>query len=112
MNFLFSLVSWIFFLHTSGNINAIREVRYTKSFFNTNFKNRKITEEIFISYQLKSKLQCVSLCHETTNCLSVSHNSVTQTCLLFDKDFTDASTTAYAVEVGWQYFYVIKGKYK
>lgn len=77
---------------------------------NTEFTDIKITEQYLNTVVRPCLLSCSVLCFENTNCLSFSYNRKTQECELWEDDFIDIGITRSSPEVGWRYYYIIRGK--
>lgn len=76
---------------------------------NDAFNDRKILEREISLTLTRSLIECGYICDAKDLCLSYGHNEITQTCVLYDKDFTDIGSTQ--IEDGWFYFHVIRGEY-
>lgn len=98
----------LFFLHIQYVVCLL--LRTGVGLKNTEFTDFKITEQHLNAVVRPCLLSCSVLCFENTNCLSFSYNRKTQKCELWEDDFIDIGITRSSPEVGWRYYYIIRGK--
>lgn len=85
------------------------ESRILRGFQDAAMKNRVFDAPPLTETARRSKIQCVDACSTVPACISLLYNTVTQSCRLYDKDFTQDDPAH--TEGHWDYFYIIRGKY-
>ena len=98
------------FIYKQWFSEAESNIKSSKCISNSDFDGFKILEKHIDSFQSFSLIRCSSLCTETDACLSFAYNDKALTCVMYDTDFTDISSTQKVIESGWQYSYLIKSE--
>lgn len=82
----------------------------SRSITNFDFINVKIIENYIRTIYSISAIECSIQCTGNELCISYGYNEISETCILYDTDFTNFGSIAKVFENGWYYSYVIKGK--
>lgn len=84
------------------------ESRILRGFQDAAMKNRVFDAPPLTESARRSKIQCVDACSKVPACISLLYNTVTHSCRLYDRDFTQDDPAR--TEAHWDYFYIIRGK--
>lgn len=77
---------------------------------NIDFTDFKITENNLNLGVAHNVNGCSIRCLENLQCLSFSYNWKTNACEMWDEDFIHIYDTDGSTDVGWIYYYIIRGK--